>query len=181
MSTHGAYPTKEERQKWLHAYVMQGRAMARRSRSAKLSTPDSLSAVSDIALPPAVTQQPTSDGSSQGHASSETSSPMSPHRSIQAEIDRLDFEVALWTPAVHAVWGLWGIVIARDDIAVLIDRIKRHIRVTSTGPRLDRDACDTALANDPSLEGFDNLRFGLSHIEQFREDLRIRHIQVGAK
>merc|ERR1712130_123980 len=48
---------------------------------------------------------------------------------VDAEIDRLEEEIRLWSPATHAVWGLWGIVISREDIVSLIDAARSHVHL----------------------------------------------------
>lgn len=168
---HGAYPTKEERMRWLRAYVEQGRQMNRRGRSTKLC--NDLPPVSEMALPPSV----TSKSAPLSPASSTTSplTPASPH-SVEAQVDRLEEEVFVWSPATHAVWGLWGIVIARDEIETLFNRVKSYVTTTPQGLVFDKAANDAEEATYPEDASWDNLRFGLGRLELFRQDLHERGI-----
>jgi len=175
MRVHDPYPTKEERYQWLRAYVEHGRWITRRSGgSSKLSTPESMNAMSEMSLPPSIT-------------SGDTSPPVSPRPSAQspafdatlAEIERLDEEVYVWSPAINAVWGLWGVVIARDDIVTLLETMKQHVCITPSGWEFDQQAAIESGLERGDPNDFDNLRFSLDRIEVFREELDAR--QVGLK
>lgn len=174
---HGPYPTKEERFQWLRAYVEHGRWLTRRGRmTSKLSTPESISTVSEMSLPPAVT-------------AGETTPPMSPRPSVQSptidatqvEVERLEEEVYVWSPATNAVWGLWGIVMARDDIVTLLEKMKQHVRVTPSGYVFDEQAAIQSGLERGDPNDFDNLRFSLDRIELFREELDERHVGLEAR
>lgn len=175
LAHHGAYPTREERQRWLHAYVDQGRHMHKRGHSpSKLLTPEMLPSVSEMALPPSVTSE--TPGSTQCSPKS-LASPRSPH-SIQAQIDRLEQEVSVWSPAVHAVWGLWGVVIAGDEISMLLDHMKKYVQSTPQGLVVDVKALDDdAHSKADHSEEFDNLRFALGRFEMFRQELEERGVR----
>ena len=167
---HGAYPTQEQRQQWLHAYVDQGQRMRRRSTSAsKLCTNESVPPISDISLPPAVLSRTPST------PSFSPLTPLTPH-GAQAQVDRLEQEVHVWSPATHAVWGLWGIVIARNDIETLLAHVKSHVRTTPEGLVYEDPGEPAPPCDEKGAEDFDNLRFALGRIELFREELGERGI-----
>lgn len=63
----------------------------------------------------------------------------------EAEMNELDEEVRLWSPAVHAMWSLWGFVQAREDVEAGVEK-----------PELD----------------FDNVGFSLWRAELFRREIR---------
>lgn len=157
---HGAYPSTAERRCWLQAYVEQGHALGARMGAAKLSSPDSLP-ISDMELPPAVT---------------DTQVPRTPQqsreRSIAAEIDRLEEEVRVWSPATNAIWALWGIVIARDEILALIADARTRIRRMDDGTLTYTPPPPPAVDGANDSEPFDNLRFSLGRMEIFRNEMR---------
>jgi len=37
---------------------------------------------------------------------------------VEKELDQLEGLVVAWSPASHAMWAIWGIVQARDDVTV---------------------------------------------------------------
>ena len=84
---HGTYPTETQRRRWLRAYVEQGRLVRMRSGRADLPSP------SEMALPPPLLP-PADDALARLDAS------------IEKEVDRLEREVRIWSPATHAVWGV---------------------------------------------------------------------------
>ena len=162
---HGAYPTADERRRWLHAYVDQGRALTSRFVPAKLASPEA-PAITDIALAPAVTSP--APPSSPPAASPKTLR----ERAIAAEIDRLEEEIRIWSPATNAVWGLWGIVIARDPIMALIQRVRARVHRTDDGTlRYEPEEIVAQTYEAGSAENFDNLRFALGRMEIFRNEL----------
>jgi choline kinase len=46
----------------------------------------------------------------------EHSSPQLNESARELEIQKLDREVCVWSPASHAMWAIWGIVQAREDL-----------------------------------------------------------------
>lgn len=164
---HGSYPTRAERRRWLTAYVDQGRWLKGRMGTAKLGSPESLPTVSEMALPPAVTSgsvpaTPGTPGSVRENAAA-------------AEVERLEEEVYVWSPATHAVWGMWGAVMSCDDIVALLGRARACVKtvdgvLTYCPPSpAEQDAMDRKGA-----ESFDNMRYSLGRIELFRKELRER-------
>lgn len=144
--------------------------MRRRSTSAsKLCTNESVPPISDISLPPAVLSRTPST------PSFSPLTPLTPH-GAQAQVDRLEQEVHVWSPATHAVWGLWGIVIARNDIETLLAHVKSHVRTTPEGLVYEDPGEPAPPCDEKGAEDFDNLRFALGRIELFREELGERGI-----
>lgn len=95
---------------------------------------------------------------------------------IEKETDRLDREVQLWSPATHAVWGLWGIVFAREDVEAVLKQAKAEVE----GEALSDSVLGEARADVVSTcsQSFDNLRYALGRIEMFRQEFR-RLIDIG--
>ena len=172
---HGAYPTEDERRRWLQAYVEQGRALSSRIGPAKLASPEA-APISDMALPPAVTDAgaPATPRTPGTPASPAPHSPQElRERTIAAEVDRLEQEVRVWSPATNAVWGLWGVVIARDEIMALIQHVRAQVRRARDGTLVYEPAPEVEQTYEAgSAENFDNLRFSLGRMEIFRNELR---------
>ncbi|KAN0059611.1 hypothetical protein ACQY0O_008179 [Thecaphora frezii] len=135
------------------------------SWQAGLATPTSLPAVS----------------SGGGNGGSEV--PMSPQTlalarldaSIEREIDRLEREIRVWSPATHAVWGLWGIVFAKEEVESVLSRAVAEIEAPAELlPRESvlRNNAPAKLHEAGSAESFDNLRYALGRFELFREEFR---------
>ncbi|WFD45027.1 choline kinase [Malassezia psittaci] len=163
---HGAYPTESERRRWLRAYVEHGLALTSRSSIEKLASPET-TGISEISLPPAITT-PTSTNAPNSPTPQEKQQLL-----IEKEIDRLEQEITVWTPATNAVWGLWGIVIARDDILALIEREKAFVhRMPDGSYEYQPDIPVQHTLPQPSAENFDNLRFSLGRMEIFRKELQ---------
>lgn len=178
LTAHGAFPTQSERRRWLRAYVEQGLVVSLRGAAAKPFVPDALPPVAELELPPAMT-------SPQGAPGTSPSSPLAalPHSeaAVSAEIDRLEEEVHVWSPATHAVWGLWGFVLALESIDVLIAQMRTQIERPPGEPARLRKA--SLLDEAPALEAgnaddFDNLRYSLGRIELFRQELAERGVVV---
>jgi len=175
MRVHGPYPTKEERFQWLRAYVEHGRWLTRRGGgSSKLSTPESLSAMSDMSLPPSITS-----GDASPCASPRPNAQSPSFDATQAEVERLEEEVYVWSPAINAMWGLWGIVMAHDDVVTLLELMEQHVHTSPSGWKFDQQAAIESGLERGDPNEFDNLRFSLDRIEVFREELDAR--QVGLK
>jgi len=90
--------------------------------------------------------------------------------SIEKEIDRLDREVQLWSPATHAVWGLWGIVFAKEELEAVLSKAQAE----AEGQAVEETVlCETSTHTMPSAAcavAFDNLRYALGRIELFRQE-----------
>ncbi|MCO5565457.1 hypothetical protein L7F22_019130 [Adiantum nelumboides] len=248
-----AYPTRDERRRWLRAYVEQGRLLRMRGKAPKVASdsttaeltdqsinlPPALPSGEDLILPPCVisketgseptptksrpfavsnanvSSRPQSRDSQQvqigtsspalnalagmpspsvhptlgGSIGSATDSPrisaarQSPlaylERSMQKEIDRLEKEVEIFSPACHAAWALWGMTFAKESIETLL-------RICLQGDYVDpamasaRDAENGAEVIAGSAESFDNLRYTLSRVELFRAELKALGVQVSS-
>ncbi|WFD32724.1 choline kinase [Malassezia sp. CBS 17886] len=93
---------------------------------------------------------------------------------IVREVARLEEEIHVWSPATHAVWGLWGIVVARERIgALLTDARACVVEKDDQLVYIPREH-DTVCGEAGSAENFDNLRYALGRIELFRAELRKR-------
>ncbi|KDN43410.1 kinase-like protein [Tilletiaria anomala UBC 951] len=260
LTHHGAYPDKQQRQKWLRAYVQQGRLLRMKNGGSKNALLDAASMPapapptpqaqaqppSDFSIgPPAIpTAKPASTKPAQPAAASKrqqsaalpatsspsltpflrgVSSPRSPwlgashstvappptaahapnpsttaiantslarlDASIEREVDRLEREVNVWSPASHAVWGLWGIVFGRAEIEAVLERALATVRDASmgtdaAGAKDDNENDDVLLLQAEEKdkeagaeeagaeEAFDYLRYALGRIELFRYEIK---------
>lgn len=86
------YPTIQQRQHFYHAYI------------SPLPTGPSTSS-SNLLL-----------SSSQASLSSENFVPAEQNEKVQEELDQMEKQVQAWSPASHAMWALWGLVQAKDDV-----------------------------------------------------------------
>ena len=85
----------------------------------------------------------------------------------------------VWSPAINAMWGLWGIVMAHDDVVTLLELMEQHVHTSPSGWKFDQQAAIESGLERGDPNEFDNLRFSLDRIEVFREELDAR--QVGLK
>ncbi|WFD34162.1 choline kinase [Malassezia cuniculi] len=187
---HGAYPNADERRRWLHSYVEQGLAIGSHPSSpAKLSGSD-LASVPEMELPAAVlsTERRTEPNTERRRSvnsprvfsgSSPASHALLAQREqvINAEIERLEEEISIWSPATHIIWGLWGVVIAREDIIALIESARSHVHLR--GDKLvyePPEAAEKQVFEAGSAESFDNLRYALGRIELMRAELAALNI-----
>ena len=90
--------------------------------------------------------------------------------SIEKEIDRLEREVLLWSPATHAVWGLWGIVFAKEELESVLARAEAEAEGQAVEETVLTEASTQAVGAAESAETFDNLRYALGRIELFRHE-----------
>ncbi|KAE8259894.1 hypothetical protein A4X13_0g705 [Tilletia indica] len=114
-------------------------------------------------------------GSSSQNAANEASVALAKlEASIEKEVDRIEREIWLWGPACHAVWGLWGIVFAKEEIEQLLANA------------LDPNAEEAAPKSEPEVQeegeggdagNFDYLRYALGRIELFRDETVSMNIQ----
>lgn len=109
---------------------------------------------------------PTLDGS----ASPQVMALASLDASIEKEIDRLEREVLLWSPATHAVWGLWGIVFAKEELESVLARAKAEAEGQAVEETVLSETSTQAVGAAGSAETFDNLRYALGRIELFRQE-----------
>ncbi|PKI82721.1 hypothetical protein MVES_003555 [Malassezia vespertilionis] len=165
LTMHRSYPTQEERRRWLTAYVEQGRTMSKRgSAPSKLGEAEPVLGIAEMELPPSVISEgiPSLDAK------------------VAADVDRLEQEVYVWSPATHAVWGLWGIVFARGSVERMINEVRSYVYPGEDGELVYApNMPETQQVHDQgSAENFDNLRYALGRVELFRKELRERHVEV---
>ncbi|PWY99153.1 kinase-like protein [Testicularia cyperi] len=98
--------------------------------------------------------------------------------SIEKEVDRLEREVMLWSPATHAVWGLWGIVFAQEEVEAVLKRAIAEAEGDASGDSVLGDAKTDSIYEAGSAESFDNLRYALGRIELFRQEFR-QLVEIG--
>ena len=77
-----------------------------------------------------------------------------PHSSLDmtAEAKRLEAQVKVWSPSSHAMWAVWGLVQARED--------------------LELAAKAEADGTQPDRPEFDYLGYTLSRVTGFRREIR---------
>ncbi|SNX86548.1 related to CKI1 - choline kinase [Melanopsichium pennsylvanicum] len=92
--------------------------------------------------------------------------------SIEKEIDRLEREVHLWSPATHAVWGLWGIVFAKEELEAVLTKAKAEAEGEPVEETVLFEMSTQAVPSATCAEIFDNLRYALGRIELFRQEFR---------
>lgn len=88
------YPTEKERRNFYRAYLTH-------------------------ACPPLTSDPPIApilNGTSSSHALNESEASMD----IEAEMQRLEEQVRVWSPASHAMWAIWGIVQAMEDMKAAV-------------------------------------------------------------
>ncbi|KAK0558099.1 hypothetical protein OC846_000092 [Tilletia horrida] len=118
----------------------------------------------------AVTPQGDSVSASQAAANEASAALAKLEMSIEKEVDRLEREVWLWGPACHALWGLWGIVFAKEEIEELLESA-----LDPSGAR-KREVQQQAEGEGVDVDTFDYLRYALGRIELFREDSSMMQI-----
>ncbi|KAK0540475.1 hypothetical protein OC835_000642 [Tilletia horrida] len=119
-------------------------------------------------------------GSGSFSAASEASAALAKlEMSIEKEVDRIEREVWLWGPACHAVWSLWGIVFAKEEIEQLLkdalnpDAGSQTVKASETKTQAEGEGGD--------VDTFDYLRYALGRIELFREETASMSIQPSAQ
>lgn len=79
-------------------------------------------------------------------------SPANGHKlDLNAEAARLESQVRIWSPASHAMWAVWGLVQARED--------------------LELAAQARATGSPPELPEFDYLAYARCRVEGFRREI----------
>lgn len=138
------YPTIKEQRNFLRAYVEHS------LRSGRASNPPSNrnSGVFDL------------DGGKTGRAVEEEERKR--EEKILAEVERLREETRVWRVAVHAMWMVWGIVQAKDELADRNDE-------ASSGSNTDGDAEDQV--DNEEEEGFDYFGYAREKAGLFWSDL----------
>lgn len=143
---------------------------------------DSLRAVNPSApSTPASCLGATSSPSLEGSASPQVLALASLDASIEKEVDRLEREVHLWSAATHAVWGLWGIVFAREELESVLVKAKAEAEGQVVEETVLSDVSTQTVASAACAETFDNLRYALGRIELFRQEFRqLREVGIDA-
>lgn len=72
---------------------------------------------------------------------------------LRAEAARLERQVSIWSPASHAMWAVWGLVQAREDLELAV-------QARATGA-------------PPEPPEFDYLAYALCRIEGFRREMGV--------
>lgn len=85
------YPTLEQRQHFYHAYLS--------------PLPTGPSSSSNLLL-----------SSSTSSLSSDNYIPVLHNGKVQEELDQLERQVKAWSPSSHAMWALWGLIQAKDEV-----------------------------------------------------------------
>ncbi|GAA6049438.1 hypothetical protein JCM3770_007340 [Rhodotorula araucariae] len=102
-----------------------------------------------------------------------------------ARVERLEDEVRVWQPSSHALWAVWGVVQAKEDLMARIrvwkDKAARGSRATSPAAGLVEQVKELGLGGDELVdldemeevgEVFDYLSYALERMEMFRRELR---------
>ncbi|KNE89811.1 hypothetical protein PSTG_16713 [Puccinia striiformis f. sp. tritici PST-78] len=84
-------------------------------------------------------------------------------------IKELEEDVNLWSPASHAMWALWGLVQARDDLKVQLDRWLNNLHLSSS----TSDSCN----NVDEFE-FDYFSYSAERIILFRKLLADLNVPI---
>lgn len=77
---------------------------------------------------------------------------------------RLEQEVTVWEPSSHAMWAVWGIVQAKEDLLKRVEVWKRDC-LAGRVPVVDAPA-------EPIEVDFDYLSYSLGRITLFRRELK---------
>ncbi len=81
-------------------------------------------------------------------------------------------EVELWTPASHALWTVWGIVQAKEDILKRIQVWKTTILAAAAVSVAEQDDHDkVGEVEDEVVTEFDYLSYSAERMGLFREEL----------
>ena len=74
----------------------------------------------------------------------------------EEDIDLLEEQVRRWSPASHAMWAIWGVVQAREEV----ERVK-------SGGNLDGEEDEEVPASE-----FEYLTYAKGRIEAFRREVK---------
>ncbi|GAA5831128.1 hypothetical protein JCM11251_005154 [Rhodosporidiobolus azoricus] len=106
LSHHGRYPSHAEKTRFLRAYVGCDGGIDERSSSSS-----------------AITSTTSTGGSNGGKEEKE-----------DPRVERLLDEVKLWQPSSHALWAVWGIVQAKEDLMARIEVWKERAAKVAASP-----------------------------------------------
>ncbi|OAV91667.1 hypothetical protein PTTG_06511 [Puccinia triticina 1-1 BBBD Race 1] len=129
LTRHGNYPTYPERKRFYRAYLGIDCEYSKTNSTVKEEDPSESSPksyikrfkdceISELNLDePSDLATPTKASfvSKGGHGGIV-------EKEEDGEVTSLEQDVSLWSPASHAMWALWGLVQARDDLKVQLDR-----------------------------------------------------------
>lgn len=120
---------------------------------------------------PASCLNPTSP-SLEGSASPQALALASLDASIEKEVDRLEREVHIWSAATHAVWGLWGIVFAKEELESVLAKASAEAEGQQVEETVLSEQSTQTVPSAACAETFDNLRYALGRIELFRQEFQ---------
>lgn len=87
----------------------------------------------------------------------------------------------LWSPATHAVWGLWGIVFAKEELEAVLTKAKAEAEGRAIEETVLSEISTQAVPSAACAETFDNLRYALGRIELFRQEFqRLKELGLDA-
>uniref|UniRef100_V5EZE0 Choline kinase n=1 Tax=Kalmanozyma brasiliensis (strain GHG001) TaxID=1365824 RepID=V5EZE0_KALBG len=158
---------------------MQSRVLGRKGSIESISSSSWQAPPSAVAraVPPSAPGTPASclgiaSPSLEGSASPQVLALASLDASIEKEVDRLEREVHLWSPATHAVWGLWGIVFAREELESVLTRAKAEAEGQPVEETVLSDVSTKLVPSAACAESFDYLRYALGRIELFQQEFQ---------
>lgn len=158
---------------------MQSRILGRKGSIESISSSSWQAPPSAVArgVPPSAPGTPASclgvaSPSLEGSASPQVLALASLDASIEKEVDRLEREVHLWSPATHAVWGLWGIVFAREELESVLARAKAEAEGQPVEETVLSDVSTKLVPSAACAESFDYLRYALGRIELFQQEFQ---------
>ncbi|KAL9935478.1 hypothetical protein V8E36_005826 [Tilletia maclaganii] len=115
---------------------------------------------------------PVAPGGGSGAANEASAALAKLEASIEKEVDRIEHEVWLWGPACHALWALWGIVFAKEEIEQLLEDALNP----DTGSAKPKDVKTIVEGEGSDVDTFDYLRYTLGRIELFRQETQSMNI-----
>jgi hypothetical protein len=77
-------------------------------------------------------------------------------------------QVTVWRPASHALWAVWAVVQARDDILARVERWTSGSAQDVT----DANTKELEAAGDDGAVDFAYLEYGEERLGMFRQDLK---------
>lgn len=118
MTSHGDYPTYLERKRFYAAYLGIDRVPCRNdSMSSREPKRFKDSEISELYLDEHMSEKEMNLPTPTNNRMVKPSQEEEDHRVLE-----LEEEVSIWSPASHAMWALWGLVQARDDLKIQLDR-----------------------------------------------------------
>lgn len=127
LTRHGSYPTYSERKRFYQAYLGINYDQNQTDSKMKEETDGNttIQRFKDCEISDFNLDEPTLDPATAKNTTS-TPGPKGALGKVHKEEDErvlsLEQDVNLWSPASHAMWALWGLVQARDDLKIQLDR-----------------------------------------------------------